>query len=639
MGVNERIRELEGLVRYHSDIYFNEAKQEITDAEYDELVAELTELDPESPALVEVGSVPSYGRKVKHSSTMGSLKKATTVDEVMAWHEACGGGDIVLMPKMDGLAIRLNYRSGRFVQAATRGDGEIGQDVTDNARGVDGVREEIEDKGPVEMRGEVYMPKDVFRGFQETGSIDFANPRNAAAGSLCAKDPKVTASRGLCFRCYEITGVHGLESETARHVYAKNELGVPYVSMKRFHDGPNLRAELEAELHDCEFSKRQKMNFEIDGMVLAIGDLETQEELGWSGRRPNGKIAYKFRPEQKVAVVRSVDWQVGRTGRMTPMARIEPTALSGSVVKNVTLHNQKFLEELGLCAGCRVLVQKAGDIIPQVVRKTDGPEGAAIPRPGVCPSCGSKLRFDDVNLWCDSVSCPAKLEERVLHYLRRMDVLGVGPALVSALCRKGLVKRLPDLYSIPFSGLQEAAGGTQAARNAMEAILGRNEVPLHQFLSALGVGGLGRTTSRAVAKEYRSLSKIVACPDLPLMVGRLVGLDGIGETTAGSIALGLAEIAKEVEELAGIIEVQDVAEAEGPLVGRSFCLTGAMSRPRKAIAADIEAAGGEVRSSVGKGLDFLVQADASSTSGKTKKAVANGTAIIGEDELVEMMRG
>jgi DNA ligase (NAD+) len=543
------------------------------------------------------------------------------------------------MPKVDGLAIRLNYRNGRLVQAATRGNGEVGQDVTDNARGVEGVPQVLPTvpgfDGNVELRGEVFMPKSVFEGFRNRGNLEFANPRNAACGSMCCQDPKETATRGLSFLGYDVQGVKGLVTETARRDFVRT-LGVKYVSQKVLRDDDSLEKELEATLHDCEFSLRQKMEYEIDGMVLALNDINQQEELGGSGNNPKGKVAYKFRPEQKVADIVGIDWQVGRTGRLTPMARIEPTALSGSVVRNVTLHNQKFLEEMGLNVGGQVLVQKAGEIIPQVVRKmADGPNGPkAIERPTACPVCGGPVRFDDVNLWCDSVSCPAQFEERVLHYLKRLEVLGVGPSLVSAVCSRGIVKRLPDLYAMNFTALVEAAGGDVAAKNAFEAILSKNEVPLHQFLSALGVHGLGRTTSKNIAKKFKTLDKVMVASESDFL-----GIDDIGGTTATAIRDGLDKLANEIMELARIIEVKEVAVSAGPLAGMSFCLTGAMSRPRKAIEKAIEIAGGEVRSTVGGGLTYLVQADPSSVSSKSKKAQSLGTKIISEEELVKMMEG
>jgi DNA ligase (NAD+) len=636
----ERIRELEEQVRYHSELYFNKAKPEISDEEFDRLIDELKELDPTSPALVEVGAVPSYGHKVSHAATMGSLDKFRTLKDVVAWHKASGGGAIVVMPKIDGLAIRLNYRNGRLVQAATRGNGEVGQDVTDNARGVDGVPQVLTHNiqgfdGNVEVRGEVHMPKSVFDGFAQRGNLKFANPRNAACGSMCCQDPKETATRGLVFIGYDVIGAKGLVTEAARRDFVRS-IGFKYVSQKLIQDDANFEKELESTLHDCEFSLRQRMEYEIDGMVLALNDLNQQEELGGSGSNPKGKVAYKFRPEQKVAEIAGIDWQVGRTGRLTPMLRIEPTSLSGSVVRNVTLHNQKFLEEMGLAAGGQVLVQKAGEIIPQVVRKmADGPNGSkAAGRPDKCPACGGPVRFDDVNLWCDSASCPAKLEERVLHYLKRLEVLGIGPSLVAAMCGRELVKRLPDLYTLGFTALQEAAGGEVAAKNALEAILSRNEIPLHQFLSALGVHGLGRTTSKDIAKKFKTLDAV-----LMATAGSFAGIEGIGATTAGDIRNGLDGMLEEVRELAGIIEVKAVEVSGGPLAGMSFCLTGAMSRPRKAIEKAIEVAGGEVRSSVGSGLTYLVQADPSSASGKSKKALQLGTKIIGEDELVKMMEG
>jgi DNA ligase (NAD+) len=633
-----RIRELEEQVRYHADLYFNENTPEITDAEFDALVDELRELAPDSAALAEVGSTPSYGRKVTHSSTMGSLDKQTTCSGLMAWHGKHGGGKVVVSPKVDGLAVRLNYRNGKLVEAATRGNGQVGQDVTDNVRAIPSIPNELPDNFTGELRGEIYMAKSTFADHAKLGTLTFANPRNAAAGSLCQKDPNITATRGLDFLCYDLLG-RPFTTETNKRLFVTKQLrGIKYVRMDVI-DVDDTETKVVQTTHEWEHSIRDRLDFEIDGLVFSYNDIAQQEDAGWNGRKPRGKVAYKFRPEQKVAEVRSIDWQVGRTGRMTPMARIVPTPISGSVVSNVSLASLNMVKTLDIAPGDRVLVEKAGDIIPHVARVVDHNGGTA-PIPDTCPICDEPTEQDNSNLWCRNALCSARLEERVLHYIKTLDILGVGPAVVHAVCNNGMVTRLPDLYNLSPTELDAATSGFGSAVNIREAILSKYEMPLWQFLAALGVPSLGRTASKAIAKQMRSAEKVLDIVQWPsTAVAEFCKLDGIGETTAQTIAEGLNAVLDEAKTLAEMLDIHEVEDASGPLAGMSFCLTGAMSRPRKAIAADVEAAGGEVKGSVSKGLTALVQADPTSQSSKSKKALKIGAKVISEEELATMMEG
>jgi DNA ligase (NAD+) len=328
-----------------------------------------------------------------------------------------------------------------------------------------------------------------------------------------------------------------------------------------------------------------------------------------------------------------VTWQVGRTGKLTPVLHIEPTHIDGSTVSNVSLASAARFEELGLGRGDKVMVEKAGDIIPQVVRVTWRPlRSPKMEVPSRCPCCGSSSVRDGAHVFCRNLACSSKLHRRVLHWLDRMDVKGAGPSIVSAMCDLGIVKELPDLYYLKAEDLEAATGSRKVAEAIIGEIMSKSSVPLWKFMAALGVPSLGRTASKAIAKRYSSVDEAVAAD-----VFGLSAIDGIGETTAQQIVDGLIAMAKEVSELEKVLDIEEPVTG-GPLSGKSFCLTGAMSRGRKEIAADIEAAGGEVKSSVGKGLDFLVQADPSSKSGKTQKAEKYGTRVIGEEELMEMIR-
>jgi len=624
----ERVLELETEIRRHSELYYN-GTPEVTDAEFDELVEELTELEPGSPALAEVGAAPAWGRKVKHPSMMGSLEKVNEVADLRAWYDGLEAVDelapkyLLAAPKIDGLAIRLRYAKGELVEAATRGDGEVGQDVLENARRIRTIPQKVDRGFSGEVRGEVYMRKDVWEGFGK----QFANPRNGAAGGLLQKDPAETERRTLDFLAYSLKADNVCGGSEVQFAGRAKVLGFDYVELE--HVDP---VHLEAYLLEWENERRAKLPFQIDGLVFSLNAMAEQEEAGWNGKRPRGKMAWKFKPEQREATVLGVTWQVGRTGKLTPVLHIEPTRIDGSTVSNVSLASAARFEELGLGRGDKVMVEKAGDIIPQVVRVTWRPlRSPKMEAPEACPCCGSTAAREGANVFCRNPACPSQLRRRVLHWLDRMDVKGVGPGIAAAMCDLDIVRELSDLYYMKAEDLEVATGSRKVADNIINELGRKSQAPFWKFLAALGVPSLGRTASKAIAKRYSTVAEVVEAD-----VAGLSAIEGIGETTATSIVDGLIAMARDVEALEKVLEIEEPATG-GPLAGKSFCLTGAMSRGRKEIAADIEAAGGEVKSSVGKGLSYLVQADPSSASSKTKKAEKHGVEVISEESLMEMI--
>jgi DNA ligase (NAD+) len=631
----DRIAELESLVRYHANLYYNESKTEITDAEYDALVDELKTLDPDNSVIAEVGASPSYGKKIKHPSVMGSLDKEITIDGVIQWHQRYGKENpkVGIMPKIDGASLRLRYQNGNLVEAASRGDGYVGQDVMDNVKAMKSVPK-YETGLTAEVRLEVYMKKSVFERLKNSGDRAIANPRNAASGSLMAKDPEITASRELDIFVHDVIPEDVVfETESEKRAWmVVNMPSFSFVEMQMI----DVK-DFEGQALSWEVL-RPGLDYQIDGLVIALDSIADQEEAGWNGKRPRGKLAYKFKPEQKNAKVLEIDWQVGRTGRLTPMARIEPTLVDGSTISNITLHNYARVAELDVAVGDEVLIEKAGDIIPQVVRVNDRTQrvvNAGISRYIYkCPACGGDVESDSINLWCKNALCPAQLERRVLHYVKTLEVMGVGPGIISGLCRAGYIKDIPDLYYLTSSQLKAVTGGDRAAEKAKEAILEKNEIPLAVFLDALGIDGLGTSTSKDLANKFKKLGQVMFVQNPAVFAA----IDGVGDLTARKIISGLQAMAPMIEKLCDVIDINDVKEVTGNLKGLSFCLTGAMSKPRKEIEKAIEAAGGEARSSVGKGLIYLVQADASSTSSKSEKAKKFGTKVIGEDELWRMMK-
>jgi len=503
----------------------------------------------------------------------------------------------------------------------------VGQDITDNVKAIKDIPNEVPGLTG-EIRGEIYMKKSTW---EELGG--FANPRNAASGSACQKDPNITGQRNLQLFCYDLISDEEFLTESEKTRRLLSLAGLTPVQTKRF--GPDNIDQIQSTLFDWENVKRSELDYQIDGMVFSLDSIEAQEEAGWSGKCPNGKIAFKFKPEQKATTVLEVDLQTGRTGKLTPMARLEPTFVDGSTISNVTLHNWARAQELQIQAGDEVIIEKAGDIIPQVVRNLSRDDGRNwVGVPCTCPSCGGPVRLDDkdINLWCDNFMCPGKLEERVYHYLKTLDVLGVGRGIVSGLVRTGNVKGFPDLYYLSVRNISAVTGGESSAKNAFEAILGKNEIPLWQFLAALGIPNFGRTVSKDVAKTLKTLQAVRETD-----ADTLEKIEGIGPTVARNIVQGLSGLSETIDKLLQAVDVLDVKEASGPLVEKSFCITGSLSKNKKLVGADIEAAGGEMKSSVGKGLSFLIQADPSSTSAKTKKAEKYGTKVISEEQLYEMI--
>jgi DNA ligase (NAD+) len=519
----------------------------------------------------------------------------------------------------------------------------MGQDVTDNIKAISSISKNIPTlQGlDVEVRGEIYMKRSVFDDLRQTVDKSLANPRNAASGSLMAKDPKVTASRSLSLLVYDVIITGGklkpqwLTEREKRAWMAVNLDSLELVEMQYLpiSDFSSLAISWEV--------RRPKLDYEIDGLVVSLDSLADQDIAGWNGKCPRGKVAYKFKPEQKTAKVLSIDWQVGRTGRLTPMARIEPTLVAGSKISNITLHNKARVVELNVAEGDEVLIEKAGDIIPAICRVTNrNPRTHPTNTIHVaCPSCGQLAEPDEkgVNLWCHNSLCPAQLERRVLHYVKTLDMLGVGSETISGLCEEGLVKDVPDLYYLTPDKVKVVTGGDRAAEKVMTAILSKNKIPLAVFLDSLGIDGLGTTTSKDVAKKYKTLKSVTNLVIEPGATVSLCSIEGIGVTTANKIVEGLRALGKMIDRLVECIDVEDMEETKGSLAGLSFCLTGAMSKPRKEIESIIEREGGEVRSSVGKGLMYLVQSDSNSTSSKSEKAKKLGTEVIGEAELWNMI--
>jgi len=630
-----RIEFLEGQVIYHNEQYFG-GHPEISDTEYDMLVLELQGLNPDSDILAEVGHAVTYGKTVKHDVIMGSLKKSYSVDEIVSWLKSVGVPediDLVVALKIDGLALRLVYEDGKLIQAATRGNGSVGQDVTSNIRATASIPNFIEGFTG-EIRGEVYMLDSVFENLVANG-CDLSNSRSAAAGSLNQQDPNVTASRSLSFYAYDIKSDDlDFSTEIDKARYFADKIPMDYVTLVPIKIGKMQN------LINLTEKKRPQLPHRIDGLVISINNLEISEELGMSGKCPNGKISFKFKAEQKETVLKDITWQVGRTGKITPVAVLETVILDGSKVTCPTLHNISMIRSKGIHIGCSVLVEKAGDIIPQVVRVTKPAdplpedEFQRIKYPTHCPSCGMATEEDDTMVRCTSPTCPAQIEEKMLNYIRALDIKGVGAQTISSLHKEEILLEVGDFYRLDLNDVAEVTGGESSASKIIDAIQGKKDIPLSQFLQSLGIEGMGQTTSKMLAKELKTLEAIRSAS-----VEDFNALDGIGEVSSHVFRCSLKELHSTIEDLLKYISVEDVKEIDGPLKGQSFCITGSLpsGRKKKEIYTTVESLGGEVFSSVKKGLTYLIQADPTSESAKSKKAVKLGVKIISEEELENIL--
>ena len=627
-----RIAELEEQIQHHSDLYYNKNTPEISDAEFDTLVDELRSRKPDSLVLTDVGALPTYGKKIKHPSIMGSLDKETTVAGIELWARKYAkiDKDIVVTPKMDGTSLRLGYENGKLVQAASRGDGTAGMDVLDNVKAMKSVPKFV--KGlTADVRCEVYMRKSVFARLRDSGERIFANPRNAASGSLMAKDPKITGSRDLSIAVHDviIPYMPMFQTECAKRQWMlENMHEFEFVAMQlmkvsEFEKAAKLQAVVRPDL-----------DYQIDGLVVALNSIADQLEAGWSGGRPRGKMAYKFAPEQRNAKVLNIDWQVGRTGKLTPMARIQPTLVDGSTISNITLHNMARVKELDVCVGDIVLLERCGDVIPGVVRVSgkNTPKGSFI-YPTKCPVCKGKVEVDEnnVSLWCMNPGCSAKLEERVLHYIKTLEITGVGPAVVVGMCAGGYIKDIPDLYELTGNQFMTVTGGLKSGEKAVAAIEAKRAVPLAVFLDSLGIHGLGTTTSKLIAKKYKTLNAVME----QATVNELQSIENIGELTATSIINGLKSLSKMVDKLRGYLSITPVKEVKGGLHGLTFLITGTLSVGRKDMESLIENCGGVLVSSVSNTLNYLILGD--TPGSKLEKAKKAGIPIISEAELRKML--
>lgn len=671
-------------IEHHSYQYYALDAPTISDAAFDSLMRELREIEAAHPELVTASSptqrvggyVGEQFAPVVHERRMYSLDNAMDLDELDEWMErtaeACGGAlpPLCCELKIDGSSIALTYEDGVLVRAATRGDGTTGEDVTVNMRTVRDVPLRLRDEArgaiapgveTLELRGEVYMPKKSFEALnaaaEEEGRAPFANPRNAAAGSLRQKDPAVTKMRDLS------TFMYAIADDAALEVEGQWEL-LQWLRKAGFHVNPDVRLCTTAEevrgfCREC-LDRRESLPYEIDGVVVKVNDFARQRAMGFTARAPRWAIAFKFPPEEKTTLLRDITVQVGRTGALTPVAELTPVVVAGSTVARATLHNLDEVHRKDVRVGDTVIVRKAGDVIPEVlgpVLSLRSPEARIWEMPSVCPSCGSPVVRDpgEVAFRCISIDCPAQALERLLHWASRgaLDIDGMGEEIVSRLVESGRVADVADYYSLSEEelasldmGRVKADGepvrlGHTVAKKLVAAIEASKGRSFARVLFGLGIRHVGKTTAEAIAAAYPSMDALSAAGE-----DELAGIYGVGPKVAHGMWLFFRtpDNTSVIERLrAAGVTMADEAVAVGEevpqvLAGLTFVLTGTLTRSgmtRDEAGARLKAMGAKVSGSVSKKTSFVVAGE--NAGSKYDKAVALDVPVLDEAQLLNLL--
>ena len=662
IDVTKRIERLRAEIRRHDYLYYVLNQPEISDREYDRLFQELKGLEEGHPELVTADSptqrvagqpIESF-KSVRHAAPMLSIDNTYNAEELKAFDDRVRKGlrssdyDYVVELKIDGLAISLRYEGGKLATAATRGDGVTGDDVTANVRTIKAVPLTLLDHGKIpeilEVRGEVYMPTKSFVGLnklkQEAGEPLFANPRNAAAGSLKLLDARITAKRNLSFFAYATGELSEPLGDEHYEVLMKfKKMGLPV--------NPHIRKakDIDEVLDICLGwdEKRASLEYQIDGMVVKVNRLDQRDTLGATGRAPRWCISYKFAAERVQTKVESIDVQVGKSGILTPVANLTPVLLAGTIVKRATLHNFDELKRLDVREGDTVTIEKAGEIIPQVieVNKELRPSHAGAFRPPKeCPNCGSPVKKDEAGVYirCTNTNCQGQLKELLKYFAGRnqMDIENLGIALIEQLVETGLVKNFADLYRLEFGQLVELERmAAKDAANVLDAIEKSKHQPLWRLIAALGIRHIGVQSAQILADRFGSLQALMEAEQ-----EELDSIDQVGPKIAESVYQYFREPRnrKVIDELlaAGVEPVHEAAKRGGKLAGKTIVVTGTLANfSRQEIEQAIKQAGGKASSSISKNTDFVLAGE--NPGSKLDKAKQLGVKVISEDEFLKLM--
>lgn len=692
----ERVNELRATLQRARDQYYLEDAPELPDAVYDSLNRELAELEgrypqlktADSPTQTVGGGVAEQFTPAEHQHRMYSLDDAMDLDELDEWlrrtREAVGHSlSYCCELKIDGSSIALTYERGTLVRAATRGDGSVGENVTANIMQVKDVPKHLSIESgamgfsqPIEVRGEVYMPRSSFERLNDAISLEndeimlynaeidagertgrklalkksFANCRNAAAGSLRQKDSAITAERDLA------TFIYAIAETTQLGVESQHEF-LEWLRTAGFTVNPNIRV-VDSEVAVHEFCKnalehRGDLDYDIDGVVVKVDDFAIQAELGFTAKAPRWAIAFKFPPEEKTTILRNVAVQVGRTGVLTPVAEFDPTTVDGSVVSRATLHNYDELARKDVRIGDTIIIHKAGDVIPEVVGAVMDlrpPDAQVPPVPSVCPSCGSPVFRDGAFLRCDSTECPAQLQTRLEHWVSRgaMDIDGLGTKIIENLIATGLLKDVVDFYKLDVDTLADVATGEEKkdgsprvfgqknATKAIEQIEASKQRPFENLLFAIGIRNIGKTTAEALAKAFKTMDALMDASE-----PQLCQVDGIGEVVAEGIreffdTQDNRDLIERLREVGLQMAIDESDAKPQTLAGLTFVLTGSLERYDRTTAEELlREYGAKTSGSVSKKTSYVVAGPGAGS--KLRKAEELGIPVLDEDALVQII--
>ena len=651
-----RAKELRDTINYHIHKYYVENTNEISDYDYDMLMRELQSIEMLFPELLTVdspthrvgGSAEGQFESVVHEVRMESLQDAFSADELRDFDrkvkEICPDATYVVEPKIDGLSVSLEYRDGVFTVGSTRGDGDVGENVTANLRTVRSIPLKISQELPlIEVRGEVYMPRETFALLAEkqdlNGEKPFKNPRNAAAGSLRQKNPAVTAERQLDIFCFNIQRLDGkiMNSHKQSLDFIK-ELGFKTVPFYTQFD--NIE-DVIAEIHRIG-SIRGTLPFDIDGAVVKVNDFLHREMLGSTAKFPKWAAAYKYPPEEKETTLLDVEVNVGRTGVLTPTGIFEPVSLAGTTVGRATLHNEDFINEKQLGIGDRCIISKAGDIIPEVVRVVSHCKNSSVYKlPDICPSCGNKTVREEgeAAVRCINPECPAQLLRNLIHFCSRdaMDIEGMGEAVLETFVAKGLIKTTPDIFTLKREEISIIDRmGEKSADNLISAAEKSKQNDLYRLVYALGIRHIGQKAAKLLCDKFGDMDSIMNAS-----AEEISSIDGFGAVMAESVYEfmrrdGTHDIIARLKELG--LNMKSLREVkDNRFEGMTFVLTGTLSTfTRNEASAIIEEFGGKTASSVSKKTTCVLAGE--DAGSKLRKANELGIKVISEDEFAEMIR-
>ncbi len=657
----KRAEELRPLLKYYTQKYFDD-EQVVSDYEYDMLMRELKQIEKEYPELItkdsptqKVGASIKKGfEKVTHEVPLQSLQDVFSFEEVEEFEEkmekiAAENGktmEYVVETKIDGLSSAIEYRNGKLYRGATRGDGLVGEDVTHNIATIKTVPKELAEPISITVRGEVFIGKTDFDKMNEDRLLEeqeqFANARNAAAGSLRQLDSKITASRPLDIFVFNVQKSEDIDFET-------HQESLLYLEKLGFHVNPvkilcKTRQEVRQAIEKIG-QMRDGLDFGIDGAVVKVNDLELREKIGNTYKTPKWAVAYKYPPEKKETLLKDIVCQVGRTGAITPMAILEPVYVAGSKISKTTLHNEDYIKENDIRIGDRVIIQKAGDVIPEVVavnlKKRDGTE-KIFEMPRICPVCGAEAVREEGEavVRCIGVECPAKLYRSIIHFASKdaMDIDGLGESIIAELIERGLIGNIADIYHLTFEDIASLKkNGKKFAQNMIDAIEESKHRELYRLINSLGIRHVGVKLAKSLTKYYRTMEQLMNSSYEELRL-----IEDVGEITAQTIyeffrQEQTIDLISKLKEAGVNMEVAEEAIKDSRFEGKTFVLTGSLEHYSRDQASEIiEKLGGKTSSSVSKKTDYVLAGEEAGS--KLTKARELGVTIISEEEFVQMIQ-